>query len=593
MKTQLSAQRNNTPRYSVAASPGSVAQTKAASAFLDNRPEAVAQRQLQEMIDNSPQVMQQQLLTDAINNSTRMIAQRQQLDSMFGSNRQSPKSNDTGLPERLKSGVEALSSLSMDHVKVHYNSSEPAQLNAHAYAQGSDIHVAPGQEKHLPHEAWHVVQQAQGRVKPTLQVAGATVNDEQSLEREADAMGSQAVAGVPPQLARENSSAIRCISHAAVAQRKISYSRKYETKQELLEALYAIFDEKAGERIVHWVDEYEKDSGRALFASQVYEYIVKHYLPKEDFEPTFAVVDSIDSGSKHGPMMPEQVDRNSNPNQEGALDTFNFSSVTLGKLTVLSGGAKISFHDRQTDANFHAEDRLLEQLEAYIKKNEIETKNSKINLTINNFFCTEENTGKSKKSQYCLGKIIELQKKHEFSGFHVYFQNTYGDTQLMSASIQKLQKAGILVSSFTSTEKKGPYVNKHLNPHSESEDDSDTEEDFKEEKSPYVNKHLEPHNDSEDDSDIEKEASLLERAREYWQNEIEETVEQTNHQYVDQDGFEAVCYEDVEEFLKEKTESPFELDYVEDQKHLEEYMDEIAEAITKFIGEMIKKYARK
>jgi hypothetical protein len=119
MKTQLSAQRNNTPRYSVAASPGSVAQTKGASAFLDNRPEAVAQRQLQEMIDNSPQVMQQQLLTDAINNSTRMIAQRQQLDSMFGSNRQSPKSNDTGLPERLKSGVEALSSLSMDHVKVH------------------------------------------------------------------------------------------------------------------------------------------------------------------------------------------------------------------------------------------------------------------------------------------------------------------------------------------------------------------------------------------------------------------------------------------------------------------------------------------
>jgi hypothetical protein len=50
--------------------------------------------------------------------------------------------------------------MSMDHVKVHYNSSQPAQLNALAYAQGSDIHVAPGQEQHLPHEAWHVVQQA-------------------------------------------------------------------------------------------------------------------------------------------------------------------------------------------------------------------------------------------------------------------------------------------------------------------------------------------------------------------------------------------------------------------------------------------------
>jgi len=56
----------------------------------------------------------------------------------------------------------------MDHVQVHRNSSKPAQLNAHAFAQGSDIHLAPGQEQHLPHEAWHVVQQAQGRVKPTM-----------------------------------------------------------------------------------------------------------------------------------------------------------------------------------------------------------------------------------------------------------------------------------------------------------------------------------------------------------------------------------------------------------------------------------------
>lgn len=52
---------------------------------------------------------------------------------------------------------------------MHYNSSRPAQLQALAYAQGSDIHLGPGQERHLPHEAWHGVQQAQGRVQPTLQ----------------------------------------------------------------------------------------------------------------------------------------------------------------------------------------------------------------------------------------------------------------------------------------------------------------------------------------------------------------------------------------------------------------------------------------
>lgn len=80
------------------------------------------------------------------------------------------KSSTSGLPGQLKAGIESLSGMSMDHVKVNYNSDKPAQLNAHAYAQGSDIHVAPGQEQHLPHEAWHVVQQAQGRVQPTMQM---------------------------------------------------------------------------------------------------------------------------------------------------------------------------------------------------------------------------------------------------------------------------------------------------------------------------------------------------------------------------------------------------------------------------------------
>jgi hypothetical protein len=106
------------------------------------------------------------------------------------------RANNTGLPDQLKSGIESLSGLSMDHVRVHYNSSQPAQLNALAYAQGSEIHVAPGQERHLPHEAWHVVQQAQGRVRPTLKMKdGVQVNDDVGLEREADVMGSKALEG--------------------------------------------------------------------------------------------------------------------------------------------------------------------------------------------------------------------------------------------------------------------------------------------------------------------------------------------------------------------------------------------------------------
>ena len=66
-------------------------------------------------------------------------------------------------------------------------------MNAHAYAQGNNIHLGPGQEKHLPHEAWHVAQQKQGRVKPTKQLKSKiNVNDVPSLEREADVMGAKA-----------------------------------------------------------------------------------------------------------------------------------------------------------------------------------------------------------------------------------------------------------------------------------------------------------------------------------------------------------------------------------------------------------------
>lgn len=151
--------------------------------FVDNRPEAIAQRKLQEMANNSPQVKQ--------------AAQLQAMADNHSAQQQQPiqkKENNTGLPDNLKTGIENLSDHSMDDVRVHYNSDKPAQLQAHAYAQGTDIHLASGQEKHLAHEAWHVVQQKQGRVKPTMQMKGhVNVNDDQGLEKEADEMGNKAL----------------------------------------------------------------------------------------------------------------------------------------------------------------------------------------------------------------------------------------------------------------------------------------------------------------------------------------------------------------------------------------------------------------
>lgn len=134
---------------------------------------------------------------------SRLMGQRNAIPQHTIQRKSEPR---TGLPDRLKSGVEQLSGMSLDDVRVHYNSSAPSQLGAEAYAQGSDIYVAPGQERHVPHEAWHVVQQAQGRVRPTLQLKGTAVNDDPELEREADVMGARALhapAGPLTQLKRK------------------------------------------------------------------------------------------------------------------------------------------------------------------------------------------------------------------------------------------------------------------------------------------------------------------------------------------------------------------------------------------------------
>jgi hypothetical protein len=76
------------------------------------------------------------------------------------------------IPEPLRQGIAALSGHDLADVTVHRDSPAPAQLQAHVYAQGNAIHLGPGQDRHLPNEAWHVVQQGQGRVRETMQMTG-------------------------------------------------------------------------------------------------------------------------------------------------------------------------------------------------------------------------------------------------------------------------------------------------------------------------------------------------------------------------------------------------------------------------------------
>ena len=196
--------------------------------FIDNKPETLLQRKLILMANNSKkeplpiqkkqalkeeellqgkfepierqELEEEELLQGKFKTVQRKGLEEQELQMKAppiqkkASTEQSRRENNTGLPDNLKSGIENLSGYSMDDVKVHYNSNQPAQLNAHAYAQGTDIHLAPGQEKHLPHEAWHVVQRKHGRVKPTMKLKGnVKVNEDAGLQKEANVMGAKAL----------------------------------------------------------------------------------------------------------------------------------------------------------------------------------------------------------------------------------------------------------------------------------------------------------------------------------------------------------------------------------------------------------------
>ena len=178
--------------------------------FVDNRPESVQAAQLQATADSSAAKQQPTI---------------------------QKKENNTGLPDNLKTGMENLSGFSLDHVKVHYNSDKPATVQAHAYAQGSEIHLASGQEKHLPHELGHVVQQMEGRVQPTTNVGGMAINDDKGLENEATVMGNRALSSAstaPLQAKSLNSNSTQLSKpvqqHTTVIQRELMSNETWETE---------------------------------------------------------------------------------------------------------------------------------------------------------------------------------------------------------------------------------------------------------------------------------------------------------------------------------------------------------------------------
>lgn len=152
----------------------------------------------------------QQLSTSGLSSATSHTNAIMQMQQMYGNRKlasmlqqeehdtqdytqSQAKSSGSPLPMQLQKGLESLSGMDLSDVQVHRQSDKPAQVGAHAYAQGNDIHLGPNQEKYLPHEGWHVVQQRQGRVKADGKVNNVAVNEDAELEQEATDAGEQAM----------------------------------------------------------------------------------------------------------------------------------------------------------------------------------------------------------------------------------------------------------------------------------------------------------------------------------------------------------------------------------------------------------------
>jgi hypothetical protein len=211
---------NKSPEKSYQSAASSLVSKGSAFSLQDNRPRSVVQKKA----NNTG-------LPDQLKSGTESLSGHSiQLQDNRPQSVVQRKKNNTGLPDQLKSGIESLSGHLMDDVKVHYNSDKPAQLSAHAYAQGTDIHLASGQEKHLPHEAWHVVQQKQGRVKPTMQMKGkVNVNDDKGLEKEADVMGVKALQfkeGISPSPQKKTAQVGNKITGQLMLEEGVSYADK-------------------------------------------------------------------------------------------------------------------------------------------------------------------------------------------------------------------------------------------------------------------------------------------------------------------------------------------------------------------------------
>jgi hypothetical protein len=123
------------------------------------------------------------------------------------------------LPKAVQAQMEDSLGADFTGVKIVPESAAAPRIRANAFTQAETVHFAPGKydpasaagKELIGHELAHVVQQRQGRVRPSFQGQGLAINTDRGLETEADRLGKAAARGEAtptPASARTGSSGV-------------------------------------------------------------------------------------------------------------------------------------------------------------------------------------------------------------------------------------------------------------------------------------------------------------------------------------------------------------------------------------------------
>jgi hypothetical protein len=170
------------------------------------------------------------------------------------------ETNNAEVPAPLRQKMETAFGENFSAVRVHSGSQKAVALDALAFTQGNDIHLAPGHwmpetrkgQELLGHELTHVVQQSKGYVQAAFSSNGYLVNDDPFLEQEADVLGTKAAHGEPVTLKPRSPNVSR---HSEPLQTKTEFATDTSSENDIeLDEPNKVVVDPAGESVSAYED---------------------------------------------------------------------------------------------------------------------------------------------------------------------------------------------------------------------------------------------------------------------------------------------------------------------------------------------------